>query len=546
MTEILKKPVEFSIDTFNTDDVKENENNEPKKEEAHEGLSREDFKRKMKEAAAGEDALVEYIEKNGLDAAFNELDANRDGTIQANEVSEALGNGTSNPNFSITELIKALINKISSPTPQEPETKPENQTENVVPPATENVVPMGNVAPTGGGGGSGRVGGGGGSGGGSVNQNNTQKPETVKELEEKKQKMIQDYDGQVTAKNKEVENLIKQDENISQALKQELEVANQNLEAAIGALQQTESEISGVQTSLHDKECQIAGKEAELGSLKTDTDDEEVNTKNKQRKSELEKEIGQLKDEQNKLKEQLGELEKQKATQLDQQAQAEVAVQEVMNKIMEAASSETKAAIEKIKVEVEQIKAEKTTEIQKIDQQIADAKTKEVDNSKNMGSLAGGDAGALAALMIERGNDPELIDHYENRFKGAYCGSYLRGILKYSLNKLGVDVPKNVRYLGRIDPRKMSAAQKEEWVKTKLRPGMVFEYTYTNRDGSTGWHTGMIAKVYPDGSWDTLEGNTRVNGQRGKVGSHRRDINYKNIYGIYDPNLAVEQAGIAV
>jgi len=392
MTEILKKPVEFSIDTFNTDDVKENENNEPKKEEAHEGLSREDFKRKMKEAAAGEDALVEYIEKNGLDAAFNELDANRDGTIQANEVSEALGNGTSNPNFSITELIKALINKISSPTPQEPETKPENQTENVVPPATENVVPMGNVAPTGGGGGSGRVGGGGGSGGGSTaTDNGASSPKTVdqysKEIQQKKDDKdkvkqntragIQEQEQEITkAMTKEGSGIPPeaQAEYEQQKAILETQISEQTAEIEIqeGIIQDSNAKIESCDTAIKQVEGQISNLNGQLSS--TPAEDSETKGRIKQKIKNLEKEIETLEGEKKAAEDAKATAEGAKQTAESAKTQLETEKNGLLDAILvkykDSIPSEVTETIQAARDKIAKLKAQEVEQLSKLDSEI--------------------------------------------------------------------------------------------------------------------------------------------------------------------------------
>ncbi len=536
ITDILKAPIDFLAKTvLDTVEAKEKkvenkEKAEEVKEESYEKLSSQDFKKILETAATSENGLVEFIEKNGTDTAFKALDENGDGTIAADEVSKALDNGSLNSKFSVLDLVNAVVKKVAKTAAPAPEVKPEAAAPEQ--PVTAPSDFIGPPAPSG-------VSSGGNYSGNTAS--NVPKAESVQDLETQKQKIIQEYDGRINAKNAEMGNAIQQDESISAELKQQYETANQNLANATNALQQTEGKISGLETSLHSNECETTRIEGELSKIKTDTKNEEVNSKNKARKESISSRLAELKEEKAKLDEQLSAAKDKKTQQLQEKTAAEASLQEIANKIAASASDETKAAIERIKGEIEVLKTEKTQKVGEIDNKIATLKTKEVDRSKSMGELAGSAGGALAALMIELGESNELKDYFYNHFNGAYCGVFVNKLLDYAFKKLGFNkTPEGLRYMGRVEVKKMTYEQKVEVMRTKLRPGMVFEYRY----GTDGYHTGMIAKVNSDGSWETLEGNTIVNGVHGMIGSHTRDMNYRNLTAIYDPNIALEQAGM--
>ena len=551
VTELLKIPVKVLTDKENdtsneVEDIKNNEETtssgiDDKKDTTYQNLSLQDFREVIANAATDENGLVEFIEKNGADAVFKILDEDNNGTIEAGEISKALGGKPSTSNFSTSELVDAAVSKIGEkPTKEDPEEVSVAQKSIVAPEAAESSPESDNASASGTSSSSGPRSSS--SGNTNINGNSSPKGETVEELEAEKQQTNQEYDGKIKDKNTEIKTAIEQDQSINEELKQEYQAVEQKVSGLTIQVQQTEVEISGLDTSLHNKDCEITQAEAELSKLDTNTNDAETNSKNSARKSEIEGKLATLRTEKSEIESKLEEAKEKLTQQLADKATAEGELQAVMQKIMEAASGETKELIARATGEIESLKVEKAQKIQEIDGKISVAKTSNLNNAKMTGEMAGSVSGEMATLMIELGQSQEMKDYFA-RFQGNYCGSYINKLLDHAFQQLGFKrQPEGLRYTGRVDVTKMSDAEKEDFIKTKLRPGMIFEYKYNSgrsRDG--GYHVGMIMKVNDDGSWETLEGNTTVDGVKHSIGSHHRDINYKWLSAIYDPNIAFEE-----
>lgn len=366
-------------------------------------------------------------------------------------------------------------------------------------------------------------------------------PDSVAELEAEKQDVIKDAAAETKKKNDELNKAIQDDKNISDELKTSHDDLTKQLNDINGAIKDSDVQISQFENSIHSKDCEITSMEAELGAIKTDTDDEELNLKNEGRKAEVSKSLDAAKAEKIELEGQLTEAKAAKEKQLTQKTEIENNIAAVREEIEKNASSATKTLIQELPGKIAKIEDDKQIAIGKIDEKIEQLKAKELSNAERMGEIKGED-GELAQLLIEIGSSQEMKDKFYGR-ETAWCGAFVNEVLRLAYEEMGLGNPRDYKLReGRINIRKMTPEQKEEFFATQLRPGMVFEYDIPGKENS--YHTGFIMEVLPDGSFMTLEGNTWTDEEgAGVIGSHQRTLDYEKLHYIYPTNVGFDNQG---
>lgn len=143
--------------------------------------------------------------------------------------------------------------------------------------------------------------------------------------------------------------------------------------------------------------------------------------------------------------------------------------------------------------------------------------------SPDMGdiSLGGSDLGNATAQLglsfVGKVNtDSQGNALFSNGRQEAWCADFVTWVTKQAYAKAGKQVPagfgspsvsniqewgkKNGRY---VSTENMSSQQRANYIAQNIKPGDII---IQKRNGVS--HTGIVVKVYPDGSFDTVEGNT--------------------------------------
>lgn len=143
------------------------------------------------------------------------------------------------------------------------------------------------------------------------------------------------------------------------------------------------------------------------------------------------------------------------------------------------------------------------------------------DSSGGDISLGGSELGNAAAqfglsFVGKINTDSQGNARFSNGRQEAWCADFVTTIYKETFAKMGKSVPagfgsaavsglmdwgkKNGRY---TDTASMSSQQRSQYIAQNIKPGDIL---IQKRNGRS--HTGIVVKVYPDGSFDTVEGNT--------------------------------------
>lgn len=136
-------------------------------------------------------------------------------------------------------------------------------------------------------------------------------------------------------------------------------------------------------------------------------------------------------------------------------------------------------------------------------------------------SLGGSELGNAAAqfglsFVGKINTDSQGNVRFSNGRKEAWCADFVTTIYKETFAKMGKSVPsgfgsaavsglmdwgkKNGRY---ANTESMGSQQRAQYIAQNVKPGDIL---IQKRNGRS--HTGIVVKVYPDGSFDTVEGNT--------------------------------------
>ena len=405
ITDIIKKGIDLfpkkeqDVESAEATTIEEISNETIQEEANYEEISLQDFSKIIINAATNEDGLVEFIEKNGVDAAFKALDKDGDGAIQANEVSSALGDVSSIQNFSITDLLKAVVKAVLNPTTTTEEILPEitpeveNTTEQTAP-----TIPPANIfsPPSGGTSSGGSSGGNGGGGGDTIGNGATTNPKTVAEYQSEISKKETDKS---TVKQETIANIQTQEQKIAEIMTQEnsgippeakaeYEQQKATLETQIGEqataietqegiIQDSNAKITSCDTAMGQIDGQISSLESQRTSASADDTDA---------KTRIQKKIDNLKEEKRRLDDEkklaekakgLAETAKQTAeeTKANLEKEQDGLLDAIIEKYKEAIPLEIKAALEAAKAEIQRLRADETTKLGALNTEIQTLKT---------------------------------------------------------------------------------------------------------------------------------------------------------------------------
>ncbi len=152
-----------------------------------------------------------------------------------------------------------------------------------------------------------------------------------------------------------------------------------------------------------------------------------------------------------------------------------------------------------------------------------DSKT-ENDATDSASSLTGKEGSNVGNAVAKFGlsfigkinNDKQGNQRFSNGREEAWCADFVSTIVKETYKKMGKPVPKgfgsaavsNLREWGQdndcyVNTAKMGSKQRANYIAQNIKPGDIL---IQKENGAS--HTGIVVKVYPDGSFDTVEGNT--------------------------------------
>lgn len=133
------------------------------------------------------------------------------------------------------------------------------------------------------------------------------------------------------------------------------------------------------------------------------------------------------------------------------------------------------------------------------------------------GSTLGNAAAQFGLSFIGKiNNDGQGNARFSGGRQVAWCADFVSTIYKETFKKMGQKVPagfgsssvstlmewgkKNGRF---ANTASMGAQERAQFIAKNIKPGDIL---IQKRNGAS--HTGIVVKVYPDGSFDTVEGNT--------------------------------------
>ncbi len=327
--------------------------------------------------------------------------------------------------------------------------------------------------------------------------------ENVEALTQKKNEVNQTADKEINGLQTEKDTLI--NNKLSDELKAEHQAVVASIAAANNELTQIRANISKCESRIHTADCKISQIESELSSLSTNgdsgSDNAEIQRRRAARKSQLEGELRAAKEEKTKAE---GELETEKGNEATKQSELEGFEQrrgEIEQEVLKA-DSELAQQVSEIDTKITNTKTKQNTEVTAIDNRIQELKSQEMDKSKFKGKI-NGETTEVAKRAFEIASDPEYQKEVLGRDK---CVIFAAGAINRALKEFGINfqIPEQSTQLNEFAKKHniQSIIQGSEAQRTAttqgLRPGDLF------KNGNR--HVGMVAEVYPDGTYRTIEG----------------------------------------
>ncbi len=304
----------------------------------------------------------------------------------------------------------------------------------------------------------------------------------------------------------------------------------ENISKNAQKISETESKISQAEMSLSTAEGDLASLEQQLNSLpalKGDDSDKSVKAKKDELTKQVsakKKEVDKQKKELDKLKKELDKLNKEKEKLEEEKTKLEETKTKLDEKVKEVCSEDTKAKLEAYNTARSKTQEVKKTELDKantalktaqdelktIVAKIAEVKAKQVSSSDKAEQAAQIAEQELAKGVREDNGNNDSVDirRYKKGAKNSnqWCGyftSYCFG------DGQGSDNRETFGYTGSSQEIKRKAINAGHYAKKNSgytpKRGDVAMWTKT---ASTG-HVGIVTQVYADGSFDTIEGNSK-------------------------------------
>ncbi|MBQ8635468.1 hypothetical protein IJX73_03855 [bacterium] len=368
---------------------------------------------------------------------------------------------------------------------------------------------------------------------------------TENKIKEIEQQIAQKNDEKITLKAGEVE---------YSAMITELKTINDNISKSEGTIETYNRELHKVSYDLNAVTSQLENMQEPV--IFTEYKDEYTKQKQELESKKLEL-TKQQKDWETKIEEEQQVLNK---------LQEDKTIKE--QEIEEYEQAHPNDEIDKINAEIKELENEKE-ELQKA---LEEERQQELSDAKVYGKAQAHRESELVKFMMDYATDPETKKKYDEwyfkEFNGkAYCAIFTSDVVKIMYAKaaqaMGIDetklqemyqntdktCPKNrgvgslyfassvsgtaawgeemqtalnnagINVDATVDITQMSETERKNAVRDgKVYPGMAFTYMENGR-----LHIGFVESINADLSWNTIEGNTSVNGENHTVGAHKRD-----------------------
>ncbi len=497
------------------------------------GLNKSQFatlvEQKMQSTTAGESIFFNNINVVGASNMFDQLDTNKDGVLQKEEVESGSGVDGNASSFSSGELRKLLCSvllkalealKINSETIED---------------TVLSVLPSGNDYY------SNKVGG----RSSSVAPTTNQQAKTIKEadlpeLEAEKQEIISVADQKIQKLNKDIDYAVQNSEKVSADLKDQHKNLTADKNQNITAIQEKETAIENCTSKIASLGDDITSLQAEFDNIATDTDDDALNEKNKTRKSEISSQIESKKSEKTALETEKAKLETEK-TELEQKKnEIETQLAALQEKIM-AADPDLQRKISDAKAEIQQTESTKATDVAAIDQKIQAKRTEASQLAQKIGEVKGKmQSNATGEGLAELGmsyfgmgidTDAEGNQYFSGGNSRAWCADFVSSIAREYCERTGRNLPDG---FGSSSVSKLRSQATDAGFYQKNdgsyqpKPGDVIVWKDSNLDIS---HVAYVAAINEDGTIQTIEGNWGDSVASNKVAKSGKKFSEANIDG---------------
>ena len=374
--------------------------------------------------------------------------------------------------------------------------------------------------------GSGSSGGGGYNAGSSSSAKKTQQKsasDELSDLESKREACISDADKNIQAAEQKKYDLINNNSKISGDIKEQYDAAKKELQETQKSRKETDKKSDDLDKKISGLDQSIAALEGEKANLQTDTGDEKIDSENKARLSEINSSLSAKKEEKEKLEQELKET-KEKIQELEETETEQTQTLTDLETKMSAMDPALKTQLSDANSDIQSLKAEKTKNVAEYDKQIKAKRSEAVDEAKKAGESKGKAASNMGSALIDIASKYLGLNEGDNSYKlftdgrtEAWCADFVTYVVNEFADSKGMNVKDGFGSPAVADLRdwainhgvynditQMTFDEKQEFMLDELKAGDIIIW---KRNGLS--HTGFIKCVIDDGTFETVEGNTK-------------------------------------
>lgn len=377
-------------------------------------------------------------------------------------------------------------------------------------------------------------------GGASKNVKTKTAADEVEELRKQRQEIIETADKNISAKQKEKDNLVKNSDKISDDLKKDYSKQQKEMKSIQSDKADVQSSLDEHKSSLSDVTASLSALEGEKSTIKTDTKDDKINSQNKTRLSEIKEAITSKKEKKAKLEEKIAK-EEAKLKELEKKEQAQQKNIDKVEKQIAEADPKLKPKLDALTKEISELKSTKTKEVAEIDGKIKTKEAEKNKEAKKAGESKGKTANDIGSGLVDLASKYMGLNEKDGSYKlftngrtESWCADFVTYVVKEFAQKNGMSVAKGfgspavanlmswAQNNGVFDnTSKMSNSEKLNYAKNNLSVGDVIIW---KSNGSS--HTGIVKSINSDGTFTTVEGNSSD-----QVKSNKKSIYDKGLTG---------------
>lgn len=347
--------------------------------------------------------------------------------------------------------------------------------------------------------------------------------EELDELETQKASFINDADRKIDAAEQKKTDIINNSTKINDDIKQKYNAAKTDVLETQTSRREADKKLNDLNKNISGLEQTITALEAEKANLQTNTGDEKIDNENKERLKEIESSLSAKNEEKTRLQKEAQETE-QKIKELDDKEKIQSNAVSTIETAMITMDPDIKSQVESANKEINNLKTQKASGVSDYDKQIEAKRKDAVNEAQKAGESKGKAASNMGSALIDIASKYMGLNEADGSYKmftngrtEAWCADFVTYVLNEFADSKGLKVKDGFGSPAVADLRdwainhnvynditQMTSSEKQQFMLDEIKPGDIIIW---KRNGLS--HTGFVKCVNDDGTFETVEGNTK-------------------------------------